>query len=436
MANQEMIQTSKKKCYNSRYQLTFHKPTKRWKKWIAFPNGEGGKVFYFLGDSSGYKTDASYKIAYEQYKQQFARLYGAAAIQAIEAPAEPTIQAAPAALAPAPIVAPIIAPPPAPTAPAIPSLKSFAERWIADLLIRYQAHEVSSSYYYQTSEMTDDFISVLGKRTPANSVNEESLDNYRRHTMSLVARKKISPYTAKHRFANARAFVRQLWKARHIDMPRNLDDFGKVKLPPLNPKTFSVAEIKLLWETAQTNQQKLIIALGLNLCCGQQDISDLAPSELQGGFIVRNRSKTGVPCRYKLWDVSKQLIELCKSKSKRKLFLTAKGNNLVDKTLRDGKRFCNDSVKLTFARVCKRAKLKGKTFYHLRKTAVTELARLGYPAEIQEAFLAHTNHDSKDMRRHYVSKEVEQQRIFSQLEKGIMELDTVFNLKLKTVVNG
>jgi len=366
---------------------------------------KGSQTKYFLGDNSGLKTDSSYKLAWQQY-QDFLSHFSPTAVVSV-----PTV--------------------PSVSMPQSTSkrLSDFASNYFSELKIRFEAKEVSSSYYSQTKQQVESFIASIGN-LEASSLNEETLSSYRRTILSKVAANEISPYTAKSYFITVKGFVMALWKSRLIDMPRNLDDFGKVSLPEPEVRTLTVQEIRDLWYFAGTTQQRLYIALGLNMACGQQDISDMKPSEIQGDFIKRNRSKTNVPCCYRLWQVTKQLIEACRNGNENRLFQTAKGNPLVLKTIRNGKKIHNDSIRLVFERLCDKAGLKGHTFYELRKTAVTELARLGYSADVQEAFLGHAARDSRDMRKHYVKKDVASEANFGQLERGLLELEKIFGLTI------
>ena len=97
---------------------------------------------------------------------------------------------------------------------------------------------------------------------------------------------------------------------------------------------------------------------------------------------------------WRLWDVTRRLIDLCKRQKAQKptdlLFLTRKDRPLVEVGFRkDGRTFRNDSVRQVFDDLLDKVGLDG-TFVMLRKTPANILRAKGY-GNIIQFFLAHEN---------------------------------------------
>ncbi len=61
---------------------------------------------------------------------------------------------------------------------------------------------------------------------PLTHVSEATLDGYRRHLLDLIAKKEISRKTAAVRMNALKQFIKDRWRLRRVDMPRNFDDVG------------------------------------------------------------------------------------------------------------------------------------------------------------------------------------------------------------------
>ena len=101
-----------------------------------------------------------------------------------------------------------------------------------------------------------------------------------------------------------------------------------------------------------------------------QDISVLKADDVQGGYIIKDRNKTGVPVKLKLWAVTRRLLELMgKADGKGYLFRGGKGRPLVWHNIEKNTR--TDLVRNDFSRLCQKIQLKGYSFSHLRDTSST-----------------------------------------------------------------
>ncbi len=209
-------------------------------------------------------------------------------------------------------------------------------------------------------------------------------------------------------------------------LPRNLRKFTNVQLPRPTVKTFTVEEVRTLWASAD-ERLRCFIALALNCGYGAKDISDLRVSEVnwETGVIDRDRSKTGIRQRHKLWVVTLDLLKKLKPEMpglEGRLFQSAEGLPLVHDAFIEAVRKKSDAVKcaLLFRRCQKKTGVNGQRgFYCLRKTAATEIERIN--PLVTEMFLAHTE---KAQKRHYA------ERHYGMLDTALGEMEKVFGLTL------
>jgi integrase len=167
------------------------------------------------------------------------------------------------------------------------------------------------------------------------------------------------------------------------------------------------------------------MALALNCAFGQNDISELRLSEVDfaKGYICRNRSKTGIWAKYKLWPVTLKLIEQHRSPQAKddddRVFLNKNGAALVKRTLVNDRLKVCDAVKNAFWRLQKKTAIdEGRTFYSLRKTAASGIELIN--PMVTEMFLAHSE---RGMKRHYA------QRNWAALDEALVQLGDVYRLK-------
>ena len=268
--------------------------------------------------------------------------------------------------------------------------------------------EVSALHMEKTRCCLDDFVAFIGRKTQFAAVQELTLEDYRNHTLDLpISRKtqrRISPHTAKTRLATVKALYQWGYEMRLCDLPRNLKKYARVELPEPEPEVFTVEEIRMLW-IAATPRMKCFIALGLNCGYGQKDIADLTAKEVDSGhgFIERERSKTGISARHKLWKVTVELLRdqiNAEAGPDDLAFRTSKGNPLVQNTWIDSKLKRSDSISCSFRRLMKRAEIdNGRSFYSLRKTGASLIERID--PSVTEMYLAHAE---RGMKRNYAER--------------------------------
>lgn len=289
------------------------------------------------------------------------------------------------------------------------SLSDAVEKYLQHLEERHSRGEVSAPYAGRAISNGNLFVEALGPDTQLGSLSELELEQYRNAVLRLPPSEHtgqaISPSTAKTRLDFVKAFYRWAYRMHLIEqMPRNLDDFTRIEIETPRVKVFSMDEIQRLW-TAAPDRTRAFIALGLNCGYGQKDVSDLRVGEidLREGVIERQRSKTRVPSRHKLWPVTMELLApqlSSEATSTDRVFVGEHGRPLVHEALVEGALKRSDAVKSAFWRIQQKTGINGgRGFYTLRKTAASELEAID--PLVTSMFLAHS---PREMKRHYAMR--------------------------------
>ncbi len=308
-------------------------------------------------------------------------------------------------------------------------VEDVAEKYLQMIECRYVRAEISASYFTKTTAFINRFAKFIGLERLFWQVTELDLNDFRIHILGFPASgeksvsrgKPISAATARDILFCVKNLYQWAYELHLCEMPRNMRNFAKCTLPKPEVKTFSVLEIRKLWEAAD-QRLRCFMALALNCGYGQKDIADLQMSEVdwENGVIDRLRSKTGVRQRHKLWPVTLELLKKEHhpgAKGNDRVFKTERGLPLVHNAVIEGVRKQSDSVKCMFWRVQQSTGiLGGRGFYCLRKTAATEIEKIN--PLVTEMFLAHTE---KGMKKHYT------ERHFEPLDEAIMEMAEVFS---------
>jgi integrase len=241
------------------------------------------------------------------------------------------------------------------TAPADRTIEGMVREYVAEQSARARAGEIRvSSYSVFPILLADfrDYCKAVG-RTLIHEIDPALLDAYRRDQKALIGRTDehgLSAYSVRDRLVKVRAFLKWAYRIGAIDcIPRNVDDdFARVGLPGPNPKTFTLDEIRTLWNAA-SQRTKLYIALGLNCGYRQEDIASLIPEhiDLDARMIRRLRSKTGTAQPHKLWTVTAELLRReTAPRGSAFALLDANGQRLVRVEIRgDGGTKRNDPIR-------------------------------------------------------------------------------------------
>lgn len=201
------------------------------------------------------------------------------------------------------------------------------------------------------------------------------------------------------------------------ELPKDLRTYGRVKLDKPKPVFWTVEECKGL-ATKASKRTRLYIALALNLGYTQKDIGTLEAEMIdwQTGIVTRDRHKTGVPSKGKLWPSTLKMLQKHRNPDPTgPLLVGTNGLPLyAEKVNEKGNLIVNDSVRLAFNQL-KQTKKAGfkedpRSFKHLRKSAANEIEKVR--PELTELFLAHAE---AGMKRHYVNQYFDE--LFAETDK-------------------
>lgn len=229
------------------------------------------------------------------------------------------------------------------------------------------------------------------------------------------------------------------------DAPKRLDRLFRVKYESLKtptevkqdgcgPETFTVDELRTLWQNA-TPRQRLYLGLPLNIGETAQGIADLLKVDLvqrnERWVIDRNRRKTGVRGVYPLWPEVATLVrcEMNTDEAEPRLFLSLDGKPLVwfHSTGRV------DSVSKTWANLlnrCSAVRKLGHKF--LRKTGASMIETLTGSDRIAEMYLSHKG--DTVAKKHYLARDFS--TLANALDKMRAHLDPVFSVAVNSIPDG
>lgn len=320
------------------------------------------------------------------------------------------------------------------------TITQVCEKYIQQLKARHDRAEITASYVEQVRCALKDFTLAVGAGKRILCIGELDLEDYRNYLLALPVssqtQRRISIFTAKGRLKAVRAVFRWAWKMHILEnMPRNIDDFGRLPsgaTPQPEPKPFTMDELKKLWELAD-DRTRCFIALGMNVGMYQKDISDLLDDHVdwENGNIDRPRSKTKIQAKHKLWSLTLELMKQQRSpqagKGKR-VFLSneyraldgtmkvregAKTLPLVRRELDErGKFHHSDAIKNAFERVQRKIGINGgRGFSSLRDTGACLMEEIDPLAT--EMYLSHSE---PGMKRHYAWRD------WARLERALRQL--------------
>jgi integrase len=241
---------------------------------------------------------------------------------------------------------------------------------------------------------------------PLTHVSEATLDGYRRHLLDLIAKKKITRKTAADRMNALKQFLRNRWRLRRVDLPRNMDKVG-ITVGHKEPKPYGLSEVKtILAATSAQPRLRLWTLLCLNCGMTQIDIANLKQSEIHDDRIIRKRTKeeneAGTPTiEYKLWGETWELLRTYRSKDKVRALLSQRGTPLYQETIKGGKVIKVDAIRLAWRRFRKKnfEGQDGITLKKLRKTGASLLAKHKHFAACRFLYLGHAPSSIAD--QHY-----------------------------------
>jgi hypothetical protein len=144
---------------------------------------------------------------------------------------------------------------------------------------------------------------------PKDEAGLESLmERFRKDQKRLMTTGTIKPATFNERIKTMRHFVGYLYRKRIIaSIPRETERLCSKHKIKTTARALTVEMVRQLFSEGLP-RLKTYIALGLNCGFYAVDIANLQHSHIKDGYIVCDRHKTGVPTRFKLWEVTKRLL--------------------------------------------------------------------------------------------------------------------------------
>jgi integrase len=254
--------------------------------------------------------------------------------------------------------------------------------------------------------MLQNFVNFVGEHTPVETISEETWRTFALFCRGKVAEKTWSPAYAASVMRVSRSFIRGLWEAGLIQLPRNLQSRDLTVKVRARKKVFFEPEEFKQQVDASHGPMRLHLLLMANAGFYQSDISDLRQDEVdwEEGTITRKRSKTehreDTPeVTWKLWPVTFALLKKHRS-NHAVLALTARsGKPWVVKSLKtDGRLHKTDKIKSNYRRLVKQTGIS-KPLKSIRKTSANLLESHRDYSRFASYFLGHAESGMKD--RHY-----------------------------------
>jgi integrase len=301
------------------------------------------------------------------------------------------------------------------------------EKFLQNLYTRHERGEISAQHFDKNRICLNRFVAHVGRDTLFDEIGETDLEDFKDYVLSqpvsASSERPISRETAKGHLSIVKTMYKWSHKMRLIELlPRNLDDLTKISTNGNSePKvlTFTLKELGILWKKG-VPRHRCFLAMALNCGFGQQDISDLRMDEVdwKNGYIERDRSKTKVRAKHKLWAVTLELMKEHRhagSSGNDRVFLTQirqkekntgeapKHKPLVRNVIRNGKLTKSDCIKNLFWRLRRKTGINdGRGFYCLRKTGASLIERIDPQAT--EMYLSHSE---KGMKKNYAHRDWE-----------------------------
>ena len=314
------------------------------------------------------------------------------------------------------------------------TVRDVCEQYLQQLGDRHARGEISANHCDRSKIDLHEFAEFVGPDERFNSILEVALENYRNYTLNAPVSRctghPIKPATIKGRLVTVKTLYKWAYKLYILErLPRNLDDLAKLPPNAIKPRlvTFTLDELKLLFANVATSHLRCCMLLALGCGMGQGDISDLRMKEVdwEGGYIDRERSKTKVRSRHKLWPETLELLKQHRhplAAGDDRVLLNEDGLPLVRRKINGDTYQKCDAIKLRFDRLLRKTKLNsGRSFYCLRKTGATLIESIDPAAT--EMFLSHSE---KTMKKAYA------QRDFARLDRALDQMRAM----LETVVFG
>ncbi|MDP6554764.1 MAG: hypothetical protein QGG71_08860 [Pirellulaceae bacterium] len=290
-------------------------------------------------------------------------------------------------------------------------ITELAELWLDGRQRQAKRGDLKLKQWSEDKTQLDTFCNFIRVNYPAVTkvaeIDAGILNVYRAQQWHLVDYGKFSKTTLRKRLRTVVQWLRWLVDENLLaDLPKKLSRYAAgVQLDQPKPVFWTVDEIKLLVKSA-TERTRLYIMLALNLGYTQIDIATLDESMIdwESGIIERERHKTGVLTKAKLWPSTLWLLLRHRSQGRGPVLLNQNGGPLLVERINDKDNLIvNDAIRLAFDRRKRAAGFKTakRSFKHFRKTAANEIEKVA--PHLTGSFLGHSEKGTKRfyVRRHY-----------------------------------
>ena len=377
-----------------KYQLTWMPHAHRWRKRYR------GKTYYLRSPCRGKKDRDGYLAALEEWNRLKLHLDG---LGPSPYTADGVLIPVDAVVFSERTVTPFASQVEAPTISERLSVETYCERWLSARRKEAERGNLSLKQWSEDSAKLKVFRNFLTSASVeyVDQIDAQVLDNYRDEQWSDDG---ISRSTLKKRLDTVGKWLRWMVDESHVtQFPKDLSSYAKVKLDPPSPAFFSDDEVRQLINLASI-RTRLYMVLALNLGFTQRDIATLEHSMIdwETGIITRERHKTKVPHKSRLWPSTLELLRGQAVDHGGLVLVTENGKSLYEEQVNaKGNLVYRDPIRLAFDRVRKRAKLAdaSKSFKHLRKTAANKVELMA--PHLTSAFLGHAETATK---RYYVAR--------------------------------
>jgi hypothetical protein len=243
----------------------------------------------------------------------------------------------------------------------------------------------------------------------------EFFKRFREAQQALLNQKKIGEHTFNDRMKLVSHFVRWMHESYIIQsMPRNFSKLISRYSTKTTARALPVELIKLLFNNSPPLLQTFI-ALGLNCCFYAVDIAYLQASDIQRDYIVIDRHKTGVFAKYKLWPITKGLLEENANKTGPAF------NDIINFNAKQQRQCKIDNLLYALKR---RLKLKRISFSNFRDTTSTIVD--GIDRTLTDIVLAHKDNR---MAAYYVAKRAyDGSELQDRVDKVLAKVEAIIKL--------
>lgn len=292
---------------------------------------------------------------------------------------------------------------------------------VDDYLALVKAHAQAKGKlgkYSDASYRLGIFRKWVDPTAPIENLNEAIWERFNIWLVKQVADGQLAPATGKGVQVATRAFIRNRWERRFIELPRNLNNrVLSVSVPTPVIRVFSVGEVKQLVKAA-TERTRLFLLLSLNCGMYPSDIAMLRQDEVdwKAGRIARKRTKTrdrsgNVPkVDYLLWRSTFRLLKKHRSEHPELVLLNRKGLPLWAEHEVAGKFNRKSNFRSAWIELLKKLEWKKEDnkppMKCLRKTSATMLENHPEYGRYAEYFLGEAPHSIAT--RHYIQPSREQ----------------------------